>query len=276
MASRKLDLPGKGILALILLSSTGHAQDGKPVAPATPEAVALQFFEFMKAGEMEAAANLMHPGRLKAFRTQVASLIEMARKDGKIEQLVPVFGSVKTMEGMKDLDDVHFFATLLNGFLDAQPDARKALATSRSQIIGTVAEGQDLVHVIHRTTYKVEGENLDIVNDCPTRRDGDGKGWGIEPLGDLESIVVQFEKRIEGKFEIPNLKETKVQYLGRVVENGEQAHIVYRATTPWGKASMTKLYVLSIKNSDPEWPTVSKADPAEMTRMIQKRNAMSE
>ena len=93
-------------LLILLTPSQGPAaaDDG------SPEAVVREATEAVNHGRTEEFARAMHPEALRQFRAVMSAVVDAAAKDGKADQVLKIFPSVKDVQELKKLDDVKFFA----------------------------------------------------------------------------------------------------------------------------------------------------------------------
>jgi len=221
-------------------------------------------------GRTEEFARAMHPEALRQFRAVMSAVVDAAAKDGKADQVLRIFPSVKDVQGLKKLDDVTFFADYLRGVTGHDPALKSALAHSKIEVLGHVAEGKETAHVVYRMSTKVDGEDVDGLMSVASLRK-DGPRWAMLLSSDVEAMTLMMKQRLMAKPAVPDLKAMKVQPLGHLLEGKENAHLVYRTVTPLGDTSLKKINVLSVNKTDPGWKVVRDGDSEAVIKLIKEQ-----
>jgi len=243
-----------------------------PAAPddGSPEAVVRAATDALNHGRTEEFAKAMHPEALREFRAAMSALVDAAAKEGQADQVLKIFPSVKDVQELKKLDDVHFFADYMRGVTGHDPALKSALANSKVQVLGHVAEGKETAHVVYRLSTKVDGADVDgLISVASLRKDG--PRWAMLLSGDVEAMTLMMKQRLAAKPTVPDLKAMKVQPLGHLLEGNENAHLVYRTVTPFGDTSFKKINVLSVKKTDPGWKVVRDGDSEAIIKLIKEQ-----
>jgi hypothetical protein len=236
----------------------------------SPEAVVRVATEALNHGRTEEFARAMHPEALRKFREVMTAFVDAAAKDGKADQVLKLFPSVTDVEGLKRLDDVSFFADYLRGATARDPSLKSALANSKIEVLGHVAEGKETTHVVYRMSTKVDGTDFDgIIQVASLGKHG--TNWKMLLSSDVETMTLMMKQRISAKPAAPDLKATKIQPLGHFLEGSENAHLVYRIATPLGDTALKKVNVLSVKKSDPGWKVVRAGDTEAIIKLVKEQ-----
>jgi len=252
MMKQRSNLAMASALLILLLSPMKS-----PAGPddRSPEAVVREATDGVNHGRTEEFAKAMHPEALRQFRAAMSAVVDAAAKDGKADQVLRLFPSVKDVQELKKLDDVTFFADFLRAVTGRDPALKSALAHSKIEVLGHVAEGKETAHVVYRMSTKVDGTDFEgLVLVASLRKDG--PRWRMLLSGDVEAMTLMMKQRSVSKPAVPDFKAMKVQPLGHLLEGKENAHLVYRTVTPFGDASLKKINVLSVKKTDPGWKVV--------------------
>lgn len=140
---------GSGLLlSLLLLALPMAAQDLKP-----PESLAKAAAEATKKGDWAAFARLMHPEALAELKRMFRPIIAA---EGASAMRAAFFGTEK-VEQFDALDDVAVFERLMTNLAKNVPGMAEAMASSEMYIVGSLPEGDQLVHVVYHAGAKTEG-----------------------------------------------------------------------------------------------------------------------
>lgn len=161
-------------LALLLLAAPLAAQDA--AAPDAEAAVAA-YVEAFAAADYVAAARLLDPDELAEFMGLMARLSEVGG------------------EGLFDVDPdaapPEAFAAFLERVMGAEPLMGEALETIRADVVGSVAEGDTLRHVVVRSRFEVGGAEMGGTQLVTARWTGDR--WAVT----FDARMQQFRAGLE-------------------------------------------------------------------------------
>jgi hypothetical protein len=132
---------------------TGLAAGATAQAVETPEQVAGQFVDAMRAGNWGGMAHWMHPDALHQMRSLLQPLFESNEADDVRQQIL---GNPSKTDATA-MSDSAVFAALMQIMIQQEPSVVTALRSAQVQMLGHVAEGQDTVHVVYRMTMTIEG-----------------------------------------------------------------------------------------------------------------------
>jgi hypothetical protein len=148
--SRSLILP---LLLAAVLSPAAIVHAQKPAESPTPEALARVAAEAVKQKDWAKFASLMHPAALAEFKGMFAPLVKL---DGAAEMRKMFFG-VEDPAQFDALSGEAAFERLMSNLTANVPGVSEALASSEMIIVGSLPEGDDLVHVVYHSGGKTQG-----------------------------------------------------------------------------------------------------------------------
>ncbi|MFZ2754437.1 MAG: hypothetical protein WAZ48_13460 [Lysobacteraceae bacterium] len=171
-----------------------------------PEQVAREAYRRMQAADWVAAAETFDPAALKRFRELLLPVLDavgVAGKDVADKQqgngqdsasagalmLWVLFAPATSVEEIKALSDREVFARIMANTM--------SLASAKLEgqdVIGSVAEGNDMVHVLTRNVAKVETMTMTKVEAITLHRTP--QGWRLALTGDLEGLAETLQASI--------------------------------------------------------------------------------
>ena len=152
---------------------------------ASPEMLARAAAEATKKGDWAAFSRLMHPEALaelkRIFRPIVAA-------EGAGPMRSAFFGTEK-IEQFDALDDVAVFERLMTNMVKNVPGMAEAMASSEMFIVGSLPEGDQLVHVVYHSGAKAEGMIFSKTSVMTFRRyQGE---WRALLAGNIEGLAAR-------------------------------------------------------------------------------------
>jgi hypothetical protein len=266
---RVLPILSAALCAVILLpNSRADAED------ASAEAVVRKAIDAANGNRLGDFAAAMHPDALKKFRDLMSLVIDEAEKHGNAGQVLPVFPGVKNLDDVKKLSDRKLFAAFVGGVTALKPELKKALAGAQVRVLGHITEGKGLTYVIYRMKMNVDGSDFTVTNVASLRPDG--TRWALLLNGDTEATLLLLKQAVAGSPVIPDFASTKVQPLGHILEEGDKAHIVYRATNRIADTTASKLNVLTVAKDEPGFETARTDKTEDVTKLIRERLGLGE
>lgn len=172
-----------------------------------PEQVAREAYRRMQTADWVAAAETFDPAALKRFRELLLPVLDTVGAAGKdsagkkqagTEQdsastgalmLWVLFAPATSVEEIKALSDREVFARIMANTM--------SLASAKLEgqdVIGSVAEGTDMVHVVTRNVAKVETMTMTKVEAITLHRTP--QGWRLALTGDLEGLAETLQASI--------------------------------------------------------------------------------
>jgi hypothetical protein len=259
------------LLSLAVLAVQVMGQDGgsSKKTPGSPEDAFLKAMQAVKDDRIEEFAQAIDPDDLKHFQGLLASLVEIAKKQGEEQQVLRLFSGVKTGDELKALAPIPFFTAYYAGVMSAVPGTKEVLARSKNTVLGRVDEGTDTAYLIYRMSFDAQDEEPELVKAVCLRRT---KGrWMMRLDGDLERAVLILKREVEDKKPgPPKFQELSVETLGRINDQDGAAFIPYRVTIPVGDSQYSKLAVLSVKKTARGYPLVKDGKSPELAAAIRE------
>lgn len=178
------------IAAMLLTAGLVWAQ-----AQATPEAAVKAYMALLQKEKINEFVAVMHPDALADFKKMMMPVVKLAVAKKKEAKVMGLFKGVKTAAQLEKMPPPQVFAAFYKGLLAVMPSLTQALAGSKMEVLGHVAEGKDLAHVVYRTTMslgQVKAVKVDVVS-CRLYK---GK-WMILLSSNLEGLSAQIKMQIE-------------------------------------------------------------------------------
>jgi len=173
---------------VLILATCALAQ-----AAETPESVAKAYFSALQAGDWAKCASFMHPEALASMKSSFAMVIN-ADKSGEAGK--SIFG-LKNNAEFSELSDAAVFAKLMDFIAGAVPDIKTALSASTNSVLGKVVEGADLVHIVFRSSIKLQGAEATQVDLISLKKSG--TTWRALLTSDMEELFEKFAEGLTGK-----------------------------------------------------------------------------
>lgn len=171
------------IILIVLLALCGAAPLAAQPSAEAPQEVAERYFAAMRASDYRGAAVLMHPAALAQFRDFFQTL---AAADSGDRALTAMFG-VGSARELAALSPEDVFARVMSAVATLSPQIKEAMGSMRADIVGTVPEGADTVHVVYRMHMVVAGVGAGKLAVLSLRRSG--TSWRALLTGDLEGMI---------------------------------------------------------------------------------------
>lgn len=188
-------------LSLALLCA-GPVSAAELTVDMPPEQVAREAYARMQAADWVGAAEIFDPEALKRFRELLAPVFDVASGAGKEKagqaqgsestgafMLWVLFAPATSVEEIKALSDREVFARIM-----ANTMSLASAELEGQQVIGSVPEGTEMVHVVTRNVAKVETLSMTKVEAITLRRTA--LGWRLALTGDLEGLAETLQASI--------------------------------------------------------------------------------
>jgi RNA polymerase sigma factor (sigma-70 family) len=233
----------------------------------TPEEVFSRAIAALDQDRIDDFVAAMHPEAVKQLRTTLMGTIESLAGQGESDQVFPMFPGVKTLGDLKKLDDRRFVARYLGELFRGQPVFKLTLAKTMGEVLGHVDEDKENVYVVYRSTVDDRGENPGQLKAIRLRKDG--QRWALQIPEVIEKFVESTNRTFGGNLHvIPELKALKTasrfEPVGRLLSDGDTAHVVLREITPLGAF----LRVLTVKKSEPGWVEALAGKPEGLAKLV--------
>jgi hypothetical protein len=130
----------------------------------TPEQITADFYSSFYSFQWSAAAHLMHPEALRQFHALFVHIAETTDDPKEKAQFLQALG-VGSTEELKSLDSETVFARCFKMVLPMMTAERqKSWKDSTVQVLGSVWEKPDLVHVVIRTRSAIKDAPVSVVS----------------------------------------------------------------------------------------------------------------
>lgn len=167
-----------------------------PPPGATPEQVAAEAYTRMKAGDWEGAAETFDPKALASFRAMMQPILDAmlapkasgegakteAAGDMSALFLAMMFSPATSLEEIKALSDQQFLGRVMKNMT-----GMGGLELQSQEILGSVAEGADTVHLVARTKASAGGTSLTEMEVISLGRTP--AGWRLTMSGELSGLA---------------------------------------------------------------------------------------
>ena len=154
----------------------------------SPEVAATAAMKSMKQGDWSAYTHRMHPEAL-AKAKQIFGAVVTADTSGRVGQLFFGVESAKEYEAMSDSVSFVAFMTNLTKHVPVFADVIKS---AEFNVIGTLPEGKDLVHIVYRTEAKAE--EIVITRSAVLSMRRYGSEWRMLLTGNIEGMAARLSQ----------------------------------------------------------------------------------
>lgn len=144
---------------LLALAAPAAAQDAATPGAGGAEAVVLDYAQAFGAGDYVAAARLLDPDELAEFMDLMGALSAL--------------DATGAFDVDPDATPPEAFAEFLEAITGAEPLMGEALDSMRGHVVGSVAEGDSLRHVVLRSRFEMAGAEVDAPQLTTARWTGD-------------------------------------------------------------------------------------------------------
>lgn len=172
-------------LGALLLFTTGlaHAADRE-----SPEIAASSAMAAAKKGDWSAYTHRMHPEALAKAKRMFGAVVA-ADPSGRMGKL---FFGVESTQAYDALTDSGTFVALMTNLTEHMPAFAEAMRTAEFHVIGTLPEGESLVHVVYRTEAKAEDLEVTRTSVLSLRRHG--SEWRMLLTGNIEGLAARLSQ----------------------------------------------------------------------------------
>ena len=178
------------VIAVALLPIASIAQQP------SPEALARQQLESVNRGDWAAYAASVHPKALARMQEMMLPIVDLAEsKDARSgEQMRSALFGGRSAADLKAMNPKQFFEVFMTS-ISAFPGLADALKNARGDVLGHVKEGENIVHVVTRTSTSIPGVPMFTKMEVMSfERDGDQ--WKGLLSGDMELQLSQLMQQI--------------------------------------------------------------------------------
>ena len=167
----------------LLISLLFSASAAQGQSASTPEAAARQYFTLMQKADWNAAASLMHPDALKQFK----SFFQVLAEADSAAEVTSTFFGVQGAQEFRALPAAEVYSRMMRSLASMSPEMMQAMTSMRGDVIGSVPEGSDVVHVVYRMHMGVDDVSMSKLQVISFRRSGDI--WLGLLTGDMQGLI---------------------------------------------------------------------------------------
>lgn len=170
-----LSRPAAAVAAALLTALPLPAQE-------PPERVARDYLRSIEGAAWRAAAQRLHPEALAGIRRTIEILVDADRSGNLLERL----SGERDAAGFLAVDDTTLFVSAMRALTEHVPGLVNAMTDRDTDVIGPVAEGDSLRHVVYRLEWRLSGARPEMKVMSLAREEG--AGWRVLHAPELESI----------------------------------------------------------------------------------------
>ncbi len=185
------------MLSLTLLlscSGSGNSSGGKATEVAT------KAYDAFRQADWDTYASWMHPEALERFesilRPAFDVMIQVDSAGNAPEEFKFYDSTIKTEEFLS-MQPQEFFAFSMGEITKAVPGLGDAMKGSMMEVIGEIAEGDTLVHVVVRTSAEAMGVGMTEVSVLTTRQ-SEGQ-YRLMLSGQIEGLATAIARGMGGR-----------------------------------------------------------------------------
>lgn len=174
---------------LLVVAAALPAQESGPGGDGAT-AVAGRYAEAMRAGEYDGMAALMHPDALAELRDMFRPVLATPVGDAVTASL-----GLPPAADLAAATDEEFFSAFMRALVEQDPEMVQALRASTTDLIGSVPEGADTMHVVYRTRMMIEEVELSEMGVISLARSG--TEWRTLLAGDVAGVAAALHSLVE-------------------------------------------------------------------------------
>lgn len=158
-----------------------------------PRSVFEAYVKTCQASDWKAMATYLDPASLASLQGLLVEVSKAAAGKGQDKQVLNAFTSAESIDGLARQSGAEAFSGLLSGLSRMNPDFQQALASSTFDYLGEIKEGDNLVHIVHRTKTKLMGVEITKVAVTTLRKTP--AGWRLELDAEIKGLVEMLKKQ---------------------------------------------------------------------------------
>ena len=180
-----------GIASVLFgILASGTAWAAKEVSP---EDAAKAAMISMKKGDWAAYTHQMHPEALAKAKQMFRSIVA-ADATGRTGEVLFGVGTPKAYDALSDSAS---FVALMTHLTQNFPALDEAMRTSEFHVIGTLREGENLVHIVYRADASAEDVTITKTAVLTMRRHRDE--WRMLLTGNIEGLASRLSQMTGAK-----------------------------------------------------------------------------
>ena len=153
----------------------------------TPQQRAELYFSDIENLDFLGAASHFDAEQLKEFRGMMEFYKEMP-EEAQTNFVQTFFGPDQSTESLENLSDLEFFSGLFS-FIMKQAEAAGGLNFDGIEILGEVKEGDDITHLVTRTTVSLGAIDMEAMEVVSLKKSGEE--WRILMSGKIKGLPQQ-------------------------------------------------------------------------------------
>lgn len=143
-------------------------------------------------GDWQSVVTMMHPEALESFKSTFVGIFKSLPEGANRTQGLQLLFNVDSLSQFEILSPKEIFSSLMTNMLAINPGLFDMMKNMSVEYIGSVTEGEDLLHCVIRTKLAAEGKEMASVQVMSFKK-YEGK-WMALLTGDLESIGQMFQQ----------------------------------------------------------------------------------
>lgn len=172
-----------GVLVALRPGMPGFLPLEAQEASEPPAAVADEYLRGIEALAWRATAQRIHPEALNRLRETLRILTEPDDSGGR---LLDALTGDRSAEEYFALDGGSLFVSVMRALERESPGIINAMTERDTEVVGTVADGDTLRHVVYRLRWRLSGaeDEIELLTLAPDARDR----WRVLRAPELESL----------------------------------------------------------------------------------------
>jgi len=169
-----------GTAVLFAAPATAQSADDEAIV------VAGNYVDAMRASDFDGMAALMHPVSLAELRDIFSPVLASEAGPGIISAI-----GLPPPAQLSSMSDSEFFAAFMRAIVAGDATMAEALRQANADLLGSVPEGADTVHVVYRMRMKIEGVEVSEMEVLSLGRWENT--WRGLLAGDLAGLAAMFQ-----------------------------------------------------------------------------------
>ena len=150
--------------------------------------------EAMAAMKWDEYAALLHTNALDSFKTTLMQPIEILARADNASDSINLFGNNVQLENLRNSTSEEFFSSLMTNLFNVVPDLKTTFSGMENRMVGAVADGDSLVHVVMQTRMALGIRSIDEMNVVTLEQD-EGE-WKLRMSNKIEGIIMMVQQSL--------------------------------------------------------------------------------
>ena len=139
-------------------------------------------------------AKLLLPEALDSFKTTLMGPIEIVAKADNAADSINLFGTTQQLENLRNSTPEQFFTNLMTNLFTIVPNLTETFSGMDNRVVGAVADGDSLVHVVMHTKMALGNRTVDEMNVVTLKQD-QGE-WKLKLSNKIEGIIMMVQQNL--------------------------------------------------------------------------------